>query len=303
MEAANRARCCQARATETDAPLFALGVHHQAPTMSSFVFASFMRAEQMPTTPPITLIAFKAMCLCENLNRTERRVLAALLEHYNRRTARCDPSVTRIAALLQVNQRTVFRALKALVAKGYVIRVRHGGYSHRNKYVPRWEFYLQIIEEWRRRWQSLSRTQGMTESSGSQRQSCHRGDGNPVTQTSSNKPFEQTLSTVRQEKPVLVRELKAHEKETQQPRIERAESPRCVTPASRDAARDAAERRWNIELQKTLGGDERLTALAVDMMTPELMAAATAAEFAERGSGSALVLSHLSRVASSGGAQ
>lgn len=37
----------------------------------------------MPSGPSPKFIAFKALCLCEGLNATERRVLAALIEHFN----------------------------------------------------------------------------------------------------------------------------------------------------------------------------------------------------------------------------
>jgi hypothetical protein len=56
----------------------------------------------MTKGPLDTLIAFKIICLSEDLSPTGRRVAAALIEHFNRRTGRCDPSHARIAALLGV---------------------------------------------------------------------------------------------------------------------------------------------------------------------------------------------------------
>jgi DNA-binding MarR family transcriptional regulator len=103
----------------------------------------------MPTGPSDSLIAFKIICLCDDLSPTTRRVAAALIEHFNRRTGRCDPSHARIAALLGVDRRTVIRAIRELSKKGYVVRTRHGGFNHRNSYAPCWAFFRKRQDMWR----------------------------------------------------------------------------------------------------------------------------------------------------------
>lgn len=84
------------------------------------------------------LIAFKTIALADDLSATEKRCAAALLDHVNRRTGRCDPGIDGLAELLGLDERTVKRAVRALHLKGYVSKIRHGGLSHRNAYVPVW---------------------------------------------------------------------------------------------------------------------------------------------------------------------
>ena len=67
------------------------------------------------------------------------------------------------------------------------------------------------------------------------------------------------------------------------------------TASSRDAAHDAAERRWTAELTRILAGDERRTAAVADMMTNEVKLAAPEAELSKDGSGAPFVRSRLNR--------
>jgi len=138
--------------------------------------------------PSPSLIAFKALSLCDDLIATQRRVLAALIEHFNRKNGRCDPSIDRLVVLLGINRRTVFRALNSLVTKGYVVRFRHGGLNHRNRYVPNWPFYAAILKKWDEQFTAASSARRATEMSPSQGRRCHLADGPSVTQTSLNTP-------------------------------------------------------------------------------------------------------------------
>ena len=244
-----------------------------------------------------SLIAFKALSLCDDLIATRRRVLAALIEHFNRQNGRCDPSVDRLAALLGINRRTVFRALKSLVVKGYIVRYRHGGLQHRNQYVPNWPFFIAIVEKWDEQFRAASRARLATDVSPSRRQSGHLAGGPSVTQTFSDNHAKQTLESIRKKNASEVRNGTTGGHSAGQP------ARRLLSPTSRDASQDAAERRWNRDLQLFLKGDERLTAVTVDMMTPELMRAATDAEFVARGAGLPVVLAALRRVQGEGGPQ
>jgi hypothetical protein len=244
-----------------------------------------------------SLIAFKALSLCDDLIATRRRVLAALIEHFNRQSGRCDPSVDRLAALLGINRRTVFRALKSLVIKGYIVRYRHGGLQHRNQYVPNWPFFVAIVKKWDEQFQAASRARLATDMSPLRRQSGHLASGPSVTQTFSDNHTKQTLESTRKENASEGRNGTTGGHSAGQT------TRRVLSPSSRDASRDAAERRWNLQLQQFLKGDERLTAVTVDMMTPELMRAATDAEFAARGAGLPVVLAELRRAKGEGGSQ
>lgn len=60
------------------------------------------------------LFAHIAINVVPGLSGVERQVAGAILEHYNRKTGRCDPSVDRIAVLLQVSSRMVRKATQKL---------------------------------------------------------------------------------------------------------------------------------------------------------------------------------------------
>ena len=50
--------------------------------------------------PLDTLLAFKAIALMPKLSAAERRVAAAIVDHFRRGDGRCDPGVERLANLL-----------------------------------------------------------------------------------------------------------------------------------------------------------------------------------------------------------
>jgi hypothetical protein len=61
----------------------------------------------MQTGPSDTFVAHKAISLAEDLTGTEKRVAATIIDHFNRKTGRCDPALGSIARLLGVSRRTV----------------------------------------------------------------------------------------------------------------------------------------------------------------------------------------------------
>jgi hypothetical protein len=144
------------------------------------------RSRQGPITvtvsPLTTLLAVKAASVAPGLRISELRVLVALIEHYRRDTGQCDPSIDRIARLLSITRRTVFRALDHLAAGGLVIRIRHGGHWNCNQYEPAWGRLLQVEQEWSARLWKGARTRH-AQASVSTRAARHlNGDGR-VTQT------------------------------------------------------------------------------------------------------------------------
>jgi len=71
------------------------------------------------------------------LTRATKTVGILLVEHYNIKTHRCDPSLGRLARLAAVNERTVRRALDALRQVG-IRSDRHGGRYLTNGYIFDW---------------------------------------------------------------------------------------------------------------------------------------------------------------------
>jgi DNA-binding MarR family transcriptional regulator len=96
-----------------------------------------------------TTLALKAIALSDLLTKTEKRVGAAVLDHFNRSTSRCDPSQEMIAALLGINRRTVNRAIKKLVKIGYFKSFRHRGTRHCNSYLPSWPRFRAEEDCWK----------------------------------------------------------------------------------------------------------------------------------------------------------
>src|SRR5260370_30873270 len=105
----------------------------------------------MTPKAPNTLIAHKAISLAAELSNSEKRVAAAIIDHFNRRTGQCDPSLDCIAELIGMSRRTVIRATDRLQKLGFISRIRHGGHYHRNSYEPVWSRFLQVEADWKSR--------------------------------------------------------------------------------------------------------------------------------------------------------
>src|ERR1019366_9920765 len=97
------------------------------------------------------LIAFKSISLAPELSVTDRRVASALIDHFNRQTTQCDPSLDTLATLLGIHRRTAIRSVDHLVRLKYFRRTRHGGNFHRNFYEPLWPSFREVEAEWQRR--------------------------------------------------------------------------------------------------------------------------------------------------------
>ena len=63
------------------------------------------------------LIALKVINLHPDLSNSARRVAGALIDHFNRKTGQCDPSISRLAKLLGINRATVIRATNDLASE------------------------------------------------------------------------------------------------------------------------------------------------------------------------------------------
>ena len=138
----------------------------------------------MRVRPLDTLLGFKALSLASGLTENDRRVGATLLEHFNRKTGRCDPSLGRIARLLGINTRTVIRSVRHLEDAGLLRKHRHGGNLNRNQYEPIWLKLSELEVAWNARFKGFSAPSGGSPSQG---QDCHLGSDSPVTQTYPNK--------------------------------------------------------------------------------------------------------------------
>jgi predicted transcriptional regulator len=143
-----------------------------------------------------TLIAHKMINLSDALLGNDKRVAAALIDHFNRKTGQCDPSVNTIAELLGVHPRTVMRSIHRLVRTGFFRKVKHGGKFHRNSYEPMWLVYRQFDDAWKDRRKARRATFASPNVSLCQGQPRHPADDQDVTQTCLKNQFKETLRTV-----------------------------------------------------------------------------------------------------------
>jgi hypothetical protein len=235
-----------------------------------------------------TTIAFKAIALSE-LTSAHKRVAAAVLDHYNRTTGRCDPSMKTLSILLAMSRRTVVRAVNSLAKQGYFERDRHGGNFHCNRYIPIWTKYRSIEANWReRRRAHRGRFDRMKVSPPPCPQGHVAGD-HGVTQTCPDNQFYETCMPVREGVQNLAETTgpgKTMERLRQQ---QRQQASRDRKASTGDIARDAAERRWVDELSRRYSADAAVYASVVAFIDRELQNRATEAELKQPGAGIELV--------------
>ena len=245
------------------------------------------------------LIAFKSISLAPDLSVTEKRVASALIDHFNRQTTQCDPSLDTLAILLGILRRTVIRSVNRLVLFKYFRRIRHGGKFHRNFYQPLWPRFRELEAEWKIR--RLNHSQRYREGKLSlwQGPPGHPAGGNDVTQTS-------LINFSKGSLPVAsVRDDPQGQNASSNPKgLTRKEQHSSIPhpnrpmfhvkdACSRDAANAAAERRWNIALQNRFVSAPKEYGEIISAIDPAMQVAATEAELKRRGSGLRYILDQL----------
>jgi hypothetical protein len=139
----------------------------------------------LPKKLDITL-ALKAIALADNATASEKRIAVAVLDHFNRKTGRCDPSYETIAAILSINVRTVGRGITKFAKLDFFRVAIHGGVRQCNSYQPNWPLFRAMETEWRRRRREYANRFKAPEMSGSSRQDCPVGEGQIALETYSN---------------------------------------------------------------------------------------------------------------------
>lgn len=247
------------------------------------------------------LMALKMLLLCEDLTLAERRVGAALIDHRNHRTGRCDPGLETLSRELGIGRRTVIRANAGLEKRGLVRKRRHGGHFHRNGYEFDWERFRDLHAAWERHRESVRRKHSRENLSPCGRQSHHLGGDNETTQTCLSNQSKKTY--VAAQPPQHTRRDHLPEPSKRTGEVTRSSYAKSVvderfhvkTANSRDAARDAAERRWNEALIEQFQAAPALFGELVEAVDSELSSQATDAELEKRGSGIHFLLHELDR--------
>jgi len=231
----------------------------------------------MTVTPLEVLLALKVISFVPGLVENDRRVAATLLEHFNRKTSECDPSLDRIAKLLDVSTRTVIRSTKRLEKAELFRKERHGGHLNRNSYQPVWPKFREIEGTWKARFSENARSR-RSQLSHVTGQRCHvKGDASVIQTCGSNLPKE-TCSGGRP-RPGSGQDF-GHR---------RTSGPVRAT-SSADAARVAAERRWAGDLHQRFSSQPVTYGEIIDAIDLTLQEAATDAELRRRGSGMAHII-------------
>lgn len=246
--------------------------------------------------------ALRALSIVEGLTRSEARVAGALLAHYNHKTGRCDPSVSRLAALLGIGRATVLAATARLSSGPDRLfdKDSHGGHSNCAQCTPRWAQFRQIVEEFDAKFmaQSLQRKE----------QNLRRLRSEDL-DVQSPETRAQTLKTNPPNKPMAIDgacgnaaalwpqvppEVKtANEKKTGQKHgngwdrrigfdLSQHRQRPHIPVSHTQAARTAAERRLFDDLKRL--GEEKL-ADATERLDEEIYNMATIAELGKRGAG------------------
>jgi hypothetical protein len=247
--------------------------------------------------PNDILLAFKAIALSEHLNGTEKQYAAFLVDSYNRKTGRCDPSEETAAFILGKSKRTIIRAGNRLVALKLFVRRKHAGHNHCNSYLPNWEMFRESERGYKRRRKDYANRFERPNLSPSECQSCHPSDDRPVTQTSLNNNIQLTSpgrpanqQPCAGDKGGLGNERKIVP--DSQPNIPGLYGFK-LSPSSRQAAETAAIKRWNNDLLRRYRSGPTYAAI-VDALDPGLQQAATEAELKRRGGGLTCILHQLS---------
>lgn len=131
--------------------------------------------------------AYKALAVAPDLSANDRRVGGAIIDHFNKKTGQCDPSIERLSALLGVDEKSVRRATHRLCERGLFKKASHGGKSHRASYLPCWAEFRQIVGNWELRMRSRkcasNNGDNRAEMSGSTGQECPVEPGKNALQT------------------------------------------------------------------------------------------------------------------------
>lgn len=243
------------------------------------------------------LIAFKVIGLSSLLSGTEKSIATAVLDHYNRKTGQCDPSIDTLAALVGVSRRSVQRAVNYLARYQLFHRYTHRGHFHRNQYAPNWAQFRKLETEWKHI-RSVRNAQFAGKNlSPSRRQTCRLAGDKDVTQTCPSNQFKETFvahsSSSSTSYALTGRKWPGKEAQCQ---TGKSRAPfQAQQSRSFQAAHDAAERRWNLDLQNRYRDKPSVYARMIEALDAELQNNVTKAELGRRGSGVPFLLDELRR--------
>jgi hypothetical protein len=245
-----------------------------------------------------TTIAHKMINLMPELTGTDKRIAAAIIEHFNRKTAQCDPGLSRIAWLVGVSRRTAIRSVSRILRTGILRMVRHGGRSQRNSYEPIWSRFRELETAWKTRFRANSRRAEGPRVSLSTCQTCHLPGDQPVTQTFLTNQSKETRAGGPAYAQLGAASVPSSREESSRKNGRQTTEELRTNRLSRsvrsiDAMRAAAERRWNAALHDRFAATPEVFGQVVDAIDAAMQSAATEAEMQRPGAGLDWILEQL----------
>lgn len=247
------------------------------------------------------LFAHKALNIMAGLTEATKRVAAAIIDHFNKRTGQCDPSIERLATLLGIDRATVIRATEKLHELDFIEKISHGGKAHRAAYLPNWARFRSIVEDWDARMKTGDApgtpAPNVARLRRSRSQGCDVKGRTAATQTLRSNPSKEPIEGKRAEKPP--EKPQAHSPPKAQRGLWKGNKPGAQrsmllpisggrSPTSHaDAAKAAAERRWYADVH-ALGLEAEADVL--EWMTWDRQEATTQAEMHRKGGGLAFIV-------------
>jgi hypothetical protein len=254
----------------------------------------------MPFEPKDILLALKHIALSEQLNGAEKQFAAFLVDSFNRKTGRCDPSEETAAFLLGKSSRTIVRAGNRLAQLKLFVRRKHAGHNHCNSYLPNWQLFRENEDRYKTGRREHANRFNRQKLSPSECQPRHLHTDNTVIQTSPSNNIPSTYPIVAAAIDCSSQQIAEAEKRLL---INKARtpigardpfSPYLNLRSSRQAADSAAERSWHNALIDRFGTGP-IYAVIVEEMDAALQDVATKAELKRRGAGIISILEEMVR--------
>ncbi|MEP1931961.1 MAG: helix-turn-helix domain-containing protein [Roseibium sp.] len=246
------------------------------------------------------LFAHKALNVVPGLSAASRRVAGAIIDHFNKKTGQCDPSIGRIMKLLKISRAAVIRATNELDVLGLIEKKSHGGKSHRTAYLPNWSKFRTFVEDWDNGMKSGEGPTGKLETVSdlrpSQSQSCDMKGLKNETQTLRKNSLKKPVGTDRDE--TLTAQIDELNKSIDTMELLKRTDPQGQrsfllpiqgghTQSRSEVALNKAQQRWEDDLMQL---SREKTEAIVEWLNIERMEQATEAEMAESGGGLDLII-------------
>ncbi|WP_417671158.1 helix-turn-helix domain-containing protein [Roseibium sp.] len=246
------------------------------------------------------LFAHKALNVMPGLSAAARRVAGAIIDHFNKKTGQCDPSVGRLVTLLNISRAAVIRATNELDDLGLIQKRSHGGKSHRTAYLPNWPRFREIAEAWDAGMKSgegpVCEGHKVSEMKPSQSQSRDLEGRKNETQTLRKNLSKKPVEAGRADLPAAQNKDPSKVKGTDS-LLKGSNSPsQCSfllpiqgrkTHSRSEVARNKAQQRWEDDLMRL---DRKQTEAIAEWLTRDTMDRATEAEMATPGGGLELII-------------